>query len=104
MLREYKVRVHGDAHYYVESPKCPSEWKGSGCYDIEVKSVMNTDVVVWAKSEEEARKCAEEYDYQGEYCGQIDDVNVVSVELVRDLPYRGEDEVGVIEPVFIEWN
>lgn len=97
--------VHLDGHYIIEDPRCPSEWKGSGCYDIEIQTWCDTEVEVWAESEE----LAEEYAFEWEYNDpstiiMIEAVQVESVTFVEDLPGRDAEEAGVIEPVTYNWK
>lgn len=104
MVKEYIIKVHVDGHYTVEDPKCPSQWRGSGCYDIDVDTWCDVELEVWAESESSARSLAEEYDYANGYTIDIDDVNITGLQLVNDLPDRDVDEIGVIEPVRIDWK
>lgn len=105
MLKKFMAYVHLDGHYIMEDPRCPSEWKGSGCYDIEIQTWCDTEVEVWAESEE----LAEEYAFEWEYNDpstiiMIEAVQVESVTFVEDLPGRDAEEAGVIEPVTYNWK
>lgn len=105
MLKKFKAKVHIDGIYTIEDPKCPSFWKGSGCYDIEIQTWCDTEVEVWAESEE----LAEEYAFEWEYNDpstiiMIEAVQVESVTFVEDLPGRDLEEAGVIEPVTYNWK
>lgn len=102
MLKQYKVKVHIDGHYTIEDPKCPSDWHGSGCYDIDVQVYCDTELDVWAVSKDQAEKLADGYDYCPGLVTEIYDIIVKDPEFVCDLS-RGEDEAGVIEPVDINW-
>lgn len=102
MLKQYKVKVRIDGHYTIEDPKCPSEWRGSGCYDIDVQVYCDTELDVWAVSKDQAEKLAAGYDYCTGLVTEIYDIIVKDLEFVCDLS-RGEDEAGVIEPVDINW-
>lgn len=106
MLKQYTVNVHIDGHYLTEDPHCPSYWRGSGCYDIEVPTWCDLEVEVWAESEEQAKKLAEEYDgYVDEWDGvQIEVVTVDSVKFVKVLEGRDEEEIGIIEDFTINWR
>lgn len=103
MIRQYLANVRVDGHYSYEDPKCPSEWLGSGCYDIDVETWCEPTVEVWANSFAEAEKLVEEYDYAFYHCVSIDNVQILSIKMIKIMPDRGDDEVGVIEPVNIEW-
>lgn len=100
MLNQYEVSVRVDGHYVTESRSCPAQWRGSGCYDIEVPTWCNAAVEVWANSEEAARQFAAGYDYEMDgYTIEVDNAKVTRVTLVRHLPGRDDEEAGVIEPV-----
>lgn len=105
MLKKFIAYVHLDGHYIMEDPRCPSYWKGSGCYDLEIQTWCDTEVEVWAESEE----LAEEYAFEWEYNDpstiiMIEAVQVESVTFVEDLPGRDAEEAGVIEPVTYNWK
>ena len=98
MLKQYKATYLVKGHYYEESHSCPYEWKGSGVYDYEVPIEEEVDVEVWAKSEEDARRFAEGYWFQMvDWPCPVDDRDLLSVEFMKDLPDRDEDEEGIIE-------
>ncbi|MBQ3996667.1 MAG: hypothetical protein II637_01360 [Bacteroidales bacterium] len=102
MLKQFEVYVHVDGHYSYEDPKCPIYWRGFGCYNIEVDTWCDTELEVWANSEEEARKFAEEYDYAKDYIICIDDVIIEDIVFVADLDCDDE-EAGAIE-TSIDWK
>lgn len=104
MLKQYTVNVHIDGHYITEDPHCPSYWRGSGCYDIEVPTWCDLEVEVWAHSEEEARKFALDYEYDDP--ATIIEIEVIQVErvtFVADLD-RDEEEAGVIDCITYKWR
>ena len=102
MINKYIATVHVTGHYMAESPKCPSRWIGSGCYDIEVKTWLDTEVEVWANTEKEAKELVELYGFTQGYTIEVDDM-YVKITFIESID-RGEDEVGVIEPVNIDWQ
>lgn len=101
MINQYIIKVRIDGHYTERDVNCPPGWRGSGCYDRDVKTWKYAEVEVWARNAQEAEEFAEEYDYQAmqEDCLEIDGVRIVNIALARILYDRGEDEAGVIEPV-----
>lgn len=104
MLKQFKVKVHIIGHYAEEDPKCPPEWRGSGCYDIEYPAHAHIEVEVWADDKEQARRFAAEYQYlSASDSVEMDDVKVESVQFVKDLPNRYSEEAGVIDPDRIKW-
>lgn len=105
MLKKFKAKVHIDGIYTIEDPKCPSYWKGSGCYDITVNTWCDTDVEVWAETEEKASELALDYEYNDPSTDiDIEVIQVESVTFVDDLPDRDLEEAGVIEPVVYKWK
>lgn len=75
------ARLYG--HYTAEDPKCPSYWRGSGVYDIEVPCTIDIRAEVTAESEEAAEELVMDYDYENDrnnpYCVTVDDVDILSV-------------------------
>lgn len=105
MLKKFIAKVHIDGIYTTEDPKCPSFWKGSGCYDITVNTWCDTEVEVWAETEEKAEEYALEWEYNDpSTIIMIEAVQVESVTFVEDLPGRDAEEAGVIEPVTYNWK
>ena len=89
MLKQYNANVHIDGHYTIEDPKCPSFWRGSGCYDIE----------------EDARELIYEYSFESpKYSIDVDAVQIEEIEFVKDLEDRDDEEAGVIEDFTIYWK
>ena len=104
MLKQFMVNVHLDGHYTIADPRCPSYWKGSGCYDIDIHSQADLEVEVWAETEDLARKYALEYEYRDtDSVVELDAVQVEAVKFVANLEDRDEEETGVIEPVNFCW-
>lgn len=103
MLKQFKVNVIVYGHYTIEDPKCPSGWRGSGCYDIEIETWCDPELEVWAHSEEEAEKFAEEYDYANDYVICIDDVIIEDIVFVAELD-RDDEEAGVVDGFTINWK
>lgn len=50
-MNAYKVLFEGIKHYTYEDPKCPWEWRGSGCYDIDVEEKYEGEAVAWCKED-----------------------------------------------------
>lgn len=105
MLKKFIAKVHIDGTYTVEDPKCPSHWKGSGCYDRTVNTWCDPEVEVWAETEELAEGYAFDWEYDDpSTIIDIEAVQVESVTFVEDLPGRDLEEAGVIEPVTYNWK
>lgn len=104
-MKQFMVNVHLDGHYTIEDPRCPWEWRGSGCYDIEVSVKKDIKVEVWAEAEDQARKYALDYEYKDiSSTVELDAVQVEFVKFVKDLPDRDPEEAGVIEPDWLNWK
>lgn len=104
-IKVYIVSVHLEGYYTVEDPRCPSYWKGSGCYDIDIHTWADVEVEVWAETEEQARKYALDYGYNDPgTIVEVEAVQVESVAFVQDLEGRDKEEAGVIEPVTYNWK
>lgn len=105
MLKKFMVNVHLDGHYTIEDPRCPWEWRGSGCYDIDVSVEKDIEVEVWAEAEDQARKYALDYEYKDiSSTVELDAVQVEFVKFVEDLPDRDPEEAGVIDPDWLNWK
>lgn len=101
-LYKFKARVHVDGHYTVEDPHCPSEWRGSGVYDHEIATWIDTDVELWAKSYGEAESLILGYNFAD---GTVVDVEDICIEKIEYLCCGEEDyaddELVLSDP---EWN
>ena len=104
MINKYIAKMVVEAHYTYEDPKCPSNWRGSGCYDIDVPCKRDVDVEVWSNSYAEAEKLLLAYDYAIDYCVTIDDAWIKEIRFEKEMADRGEDEACVIEPINIRWD
>ena len=107
MINQYIIKVRIDGHYTERDVNCPPGWEGSGIYDRHIKVQCETEVEVWAPNAQVAEKLAEEFDYQtasGDWTIEVDRARVINITLARILRDRDEDEVGVIEPVNVEWD
>lgn len=105
MLKQFKATVHVDGHYTIEDPKCPSDWRGSGCYDITVNTWFDTELEVWAELEEKAKAMVYDYNFERpEYTVEVDAIQVEKIEFVKDLGDRDLAEAGVIEDFNIDWK
>ena len=106
MLKKFIVNVHLNGYYTEEDPHCPPSWRGSHCYDINVPCYADLKVEVWAETEDQAIKFAEEHDYDKDpgNWNYVEEIDFVSVDSVEDLPDRDTEEAGVIEPVEYKWK
>lgn len=98
MLKEFIVEVRLEGHIVVEDPRCPSEWRGSGCYDKHIKKEARAEVEVWADTELQARSFVENCDKRELYSGyevSLDDFSVEGVRYVYNLGERSEEEAGI---------
>ena len=97
MVNRYIVNVHIEGHHSEEDPSCPWSWKGSGVFDYEVRDSEDIKIEVWAHSESDARRFAEEHMGNADYDWIIDSTSVESIEFVETLTDRDDEEVGVID-------
>ena len=88
----YDITVRIDGHAMVEDPKCPSRWKGSGCYDVEAPGWCLVSLYVSAETEARARYLASQHDFDIDEFVDIDDVTVVECKSTRPAD---EEEIGV---------
>lgn len=98
VMKEFKVRARIAGTYSYEDPKCPSYWKGSGCYDVTVASWYNVDVTVFAETEERAREMVETYDYDSDrrnkYTTSSDEIEITSID-GKDVDNTDEESIEV---------
>lgn len=80
----------------VEDPRCPSQWAGSGVYDMEVKGIQEAIATVFAESKEEAE--AKIYDFEfvsdkrNDYIIEEAEPEIKSIyEIDEDFEDYGED-------------
>lgn len=98
-LYKFKARVHVDGHYTVEDPHCPSEWRGSGVYDREIATWIDTDVELWAKSYGEAEKLILGYDFADGTVIDIEDVFIKKIEyLCCAKETEADDDIVLSDP------
>lgn len=89
----FKVEVSLKGNVRMEDPKCPSYWRGSGVYDIDVAATQRVTVTVSAKDKEQAEYVARNYCYEAESGCELESVDNVEVECC--IP-RGEcDDLGI---------
>lgn len=106
MLNCYSVKVKVTGHYVTESNSCPPEWRGSGCYDIEVPCQRTAGIEVWADSPASAVRFAADVDFDTDgYAVEIDEANVVSIAIVKPLPGADDEEAGIVDTCWLdEWD
>lgn len=96
-MNYYTITAQLRAHYTVEDPKCPSYWRGSGVYDIEVPCTVDIRAEVVAESEDDAVDMVLDYDYYGDRDNPYDvefddDPKILSVDL-NEEDY--DDKAGI---------
>lgn len=62
-MKEFKIDVKFSGTVREEDPYCPSEWRGSGCYDIDVPSSCCVSFLIVARDEKRAREIVSDYDF-----------------------------------------
>ena len=82
----------------VEDPKCPYEWRGSGCYDIDVPAWQWANVIVNASTLDDAKNFSRREEYSD--CGliKVEYITVVGADVICDSE-PGEKE-GVLDVEF----
>lgn len=73
-MERFKIEVSLKGTVRMEDPKCPSYWRGSGVYDIDVPVSAETEVVICHNDLEAVKKMLEEYEWPeldewSEVCG-----------------------------------
>ena len=76
-----------------EDPHCPSQWRGSGCYDVDVPASQRVKVTVPANNEGLAKNLAMAYCYEGEGGCELESVDDVEVKCV--IPCGECDDPGM---------
>ena len=76
-----------------EDPHCPSQWRGSGCCDIDVAATQRVTVTVPAKDKEQAECVARNYCYEGESGCELESVDDVEVKCC--IPCGECDDLGI---------
>lgn len=73
-----KARLYGTVQ--VEDPRCPSEWHGSGCYDIDVPATQEVTVTMpGVTDKEDAKRMAKAFCYESESGCQVENVHEVMI-------------------------
>lgn len=100
-MKHYQISALIKGYYKMKDPKCPSYWRGSGVYDIEVPAWYEVECDVYAHSEEEAIELVEGYcyedDFRNPYTIITDVVEINDVTFVGEAPYEepfAEPEYG----------
>lgn len=94
-LKVYDVYFVEDLEHVYEDPRCPSQWRGSGCYDITIYAQNQYRLIVCARNEQEAVEYAVE-----DYMSRTGDYTILGV-LRSDMPVPCDacdgDEVEFLE-------
>ena len=73
MMECFEIEVSLKGTVRMEDPKCPSYWRGSGVYDIDVPVSAEAEVVIYHNDLEAVKKMLEEYGWPelewSEVCG-----------------------------------
>lgn len=99
MTHEYIITVELKGGYYCESDTCPSEWRGSGVYDVLVPFFGEVTFTVWAKDAAEAIALVDDYDYKFEGRWHMSEVDDVTVTDVKETGRTEDDDTASIEDV-----
>lgn len=93
-MKEYRVKARIDGIVREEDPKCPWEWRGSGCYDIDVEKYCYIKCSVFAESEEEVKDIVGNGEFDGCQFDKIIDVIIYNIEVVSDDASPDERGIG----------
>ena len=77
-----------------ESPSCPSYWRGSGCYDVDVYNVLFARCDVSAADTKQAIEIAYQYACKNIDYGATESMKVIECEEFEDEEY---DEACMVE-------
>ena len=75
---EIEVSLKGTVR--MEDPKCPSSWRGSGVYDIDVPVSAEAEVVIYHNDMEAVKKMLEEYEWPELEWSEVEEVEFGKVK------------------------
>lgn len=87
---EVVIKLYGTVN--VEDPHGPSEWRGSGCYCIDVPAYCKAYVGVNAESVEEAVQIAMAHEYDDSEMDEVSDSLLLSAEELGGSYYDMKDK------------
>ena len=102
MYKEFKVKVELYGYVMVEDSKCPSDWRGSHCYDVPEKFFGDVELDVWAESLDRAKELVYEHEFAFNgpwYMDEVEDMTIVSIVEVPNK-YDVADEEGIEDEVY----
>ena len=96
LMKCFEIELKLFVSWTEEDAKCPSQWAGSGVYDIEVRGTQSAIAFVFAESKEEAEKKILDFDFisdkNNDYIIEEAEPEIKSIrEIDEDLEDYGED-------------
>lgn len=92
-MKRFIITVLVAGQYYKEHPRCPSRWKGSGCYDITVDCQKEVTCEVYAPDRETAEALAGDSAWKDE---RTVDFRITKAALAGTDPEGTSTECNVI--------
>lgn len=102
-MKCYSINARARGINYVEDPKCPVSWRGSGCYDIPVTGWQEITLDVYATTRANAENLAEEFCYKNAQFQEVEDVEILSVIVLDEHADDGEEEITDVVYGDSEW-
>lgn len=83
-MKLFKIELELYGTYTYEDPKCPSYWRGSGCYDIIGEMTQEATAFVYAEREKEAIELLDRHDFCGSEIDHFEGFKVICVDVDCD--------------------
>lgn len=96
-MERYRVLLNIFESFTYEDPKCPFEWKGSGCYDKTEKRLHAREAEVWCNNIDDVTKVVREY-AQTQF-EKIEKIYFLKIELLCVIEEDGPEEVLDWKPI-----
>ncbi len=93
-MKTYRMEIAIKQSSTQESPSCPSYWRGSGCYDVDVYNVLFARCDVSAEDPKQAIDILFRYAANNINYGTTESMKVIKCEEIEDEEY---DEACMVE-------
>ena len=92
-MKKFEIEATLEGYFVMEDSRCPSYWRGSGVYDVEVPCTVKIAADVWAETEERAEELLNEFDYRNDRLNPYD-IHVEEVNITKCMEEDVADEDG----------
>lgn len=103
-MKYFEIIANVKGRSSFEDPRCPSQWRGSGCYDVTCHGHQLVEFQINAMSAALAIQGAEEYCYEHCEFEIVHDVEIKSVIITGEDTEDGDVEVMSFSPGEIWWE